>query len=173
MNATTLTSLKDAASSFWNEREPRERNMLLAAAAIILLALIYLLFINPALTGRAQLEKSLPQLRQQAAELQMLSRQPGVAGGAAAGPAEPLTKESLDASLARRGLKPQSTLVSGEIAKVQLQAASFAGIMGWLQDMQTTARMSVTESRIEAQAALDTVNATLTLRRQGAGARNE
>jgi general secretion pathway protein M len=169
MNATTLIGLKDAASTFWNEREPRERNMLLAAMAIILLALIYLLFINPALAGRAQLEKSLPQLRQQAAELQMLSRQAGAAGGDAAAPAASPTKESIDASLARRSLKPQSTLVSGELVKVQLQSASFAGIMGWLQEMQTTSRLAVTESSIEAQAAVDTVNATLTLRQQRAG----
>lgn len=172
MNTSALTGLKDSAATFWNEREPRERNMLLAAAAVILLALIYLFFISPALSGKEQLEKSLPQLRQQAAELQMLARQVGEAGGSATPPA-PVTKESIEASLARRNLKPQSTLVSGELVKVQLQSASFAAIMDWLQEMQTTSRLSVTESSIEALAAVDTVNATLALRQQGAGTKNE
>lgn len=173
MNATTLTGLKNSASAFWNERDPRERNMLLAAAAVILLAVIYLLFISPALDGRAQLEKNLPQLRQQAAELQMLARQAGAAGaGAAPATAAPLTKEAVDASLARLGLKPQSTLVSGELVKVQLSGASFAGIVNWMQEMQKTARLAATEATVEGQAALDMVNATLTLR-QAANARNE
>jgi type II secretory pathway component PulM len=40
----------------------------------VLLALLYLLLIDPAVEGRASCNRSLPQLRQQAAELQAMAR---------------------------------------------------------------------------------------------------
>ncbi len=166
MSATTLDGLKESLSAFWGERNAREKNVLLAAAAVIVLAVIYLLLIEPALSGRAQLERNLPQLRQQAAELQSLAKQATVAGRDTTPPPAPVTKESIDTSLERRGLKSQNTLVSGELVKVQLNSASFAGIVGWLEEMKTSARLSVTEASIETLAAIDTVNATLTLQQQ-------
>lgn len=161
-----MGGLKDMLAAFWQERNPRERNILTVGAAFLLLALVYLLFINPALSGRAQLEKSLPQLRQQSAELQALARQATELNAASTTPAAPVTKESIEADLARRNIKPQSVLVSGDMIKLDLQGASFAAIVSWLDDMQKTARSSLVEGKFDAQSAVDTVNATLTLRQQ-------
>jgi general secretion pathway protein M len=161
--------VKDTLSAFWQERNPRERNILAVGAAFLALALVYLLFINPALSGRAQLEKSLPQLRQQAAELQSLARQATELNAAGAAPTAPVTKETIEAGLARRSIKAQSVLVSGELIKLQLQGASFAALANWLDEMQKTARTSLVEGSFEAQSGIDTVNATLTLRQQGGG----
>lgn len=161
-----MNGLKDTFSAFWQERNPRERNILAAGAAFLVLALVYLLFINPALSGRAQLEKSLPQLRQQAAELQALARQATELNAAGATPAAPVTKESIEADLTRRSIKPQSVLVSGDMIKLQLQGVSFAAVTNWLDGMQKTARTSLVEGNFEAQTGIDTVNATLTLRQQ-------
>jgi general secretion pathway protein M len=161
-----MGGLKDTLAAFWQERDERERKILAGGGAFALVALIYLLFINPALSGRAQLEKSLPQLRQQAAELQALSRQASELNAAAATPAAPVTKESVEADLARRSIKAQSLLVSGDMIKLQVQGASFAALTGWLDDMQRTARTTLTEGSFEAQSAIDTVNASLTLRQQ-------
>jgi general secretion pathway protein M len=161
--------LMSTLSAFWMERNTRERNILAAGAAFLVLALIYLLFINPALSGRAQLEKSLPQLRQQAAELQSLARQATELNAAGAAPAAPVTKETIEADLARRSIKPKSLLVSGELIKLELQGVSFAAIASWLDEMQKTSRVSLTEGNFEAQAGIDTVNASLTLRQQRGG----
>ena len=73
------------------------------------------------------------------------------------------------ASLTGKGLKPQSVLLTGEMAKIQLNAVSFAGIVDWLQDAQKTLRLSVVDASVEAQQKPDTVNASLTLRQQGGG----
>jgi general secretion pathway protein M len=59
--------------------------------------------------------------------------------------------------------------VTGEIVKVQLSSASFAGTIDWLNEMQRTARLSVVDATIDSQAQPDTVNATLTLRLQRSG----
>jgi general secretion pathway protein M len=166
MNATTVNGLKQSLSTFWSERNKRERNMLSTAIAVVVLGLIYALLIDPALSGRRDLEKKLPTLRQQAAEVQALSKEASALSGKAAPPAPAMTRESLETSLARKGLKAQSISLSGELAKVQLNAAPFSGMVEWLAEMQKTARLSVVDAVVEAQAQPDTVNANLTLRQQ-------
>lgn len=166
MNLGILNGLLESLAAFWMERNARERKAIALAALVIVLALIYSIFIGPALAGRAQLEKALPPLRQQAAELQLLSKQATALAGVTAPPAVVITKDSLEAALTRRGLKPQSVVLTGELVKVQFESASFAGIVNWLDEMQKNARLSVVEANIEALAPVDMVNATLTLRQQ-------
>jgi general secretion pathway protein M len=169
MNTSVLGALRDAFSAFWEERNVRERNMLLMAAVAILLALVYLFLLEPALNGRERLQKTLPELRQQAAEMQVLARQMAAAGANRSAPAAPVTKEIVDRALERRGLTAQNALVSGELVRLQFNSASFAAITGWLEEMQRTYRLSVTEASVEATPVVDMVNATLSLRQQRNG----
>ncbi|HJV50521.1 MAG TPA: type II secretion system protein GspM [Noviherbaspirillum sp.] len=164
----TLNALKQSFATFWGERNKREQNLLAAAAAVIVLGLIYVLLIDPALSGRKDMERKLPALREQAAEVQALSREVGALGSKAAAPVPALTRESLESSLAGRGLKPQSVVMTGDLAKVQLNGAAFSSLVGWLADMQKGERLAVVDANIEAQAKTDIVNATLTLRQQRA-----
>jgi general secretion pathway protein M len=168
MNASgKISGLKNTASSFWAERNQRERTMLVAAMIVLVAGLFYVLLIDPAVSGRKDLEQRLPVLRQQAAEVQAMAREAsGLAGKSSAAPAVVLTRESLEASLARKGLKPQSVVLAGDSVKVQLNAASFAGMVDWLEEMRRTARVSVLDASVETQTQPDTINATLTLRQQ-------
>lgn len=166
MNAAAVNGLKQSLLTFWSERNKRERNMLMAAMVVGVLGLLYALFIDPAWSGRADLEKNLPVLRQQAAEVQALSKEAMTLSGKAAPLVSAITRESLEASLISKGLKPQNVSLSGEVAKVQLNAVSFSDMVDWLTEMQKTARLSVVDAIVEAQAQPDTVNATLTLRQQ-------
>lgn len=157
--------LRQRADAFWAERNKRERNLLIAAAVVIVVGIFYALLIDPALSGRRTLEKQLPALRRQTAEVQALAREAGnLRSNAVTPPA--VTKESIDASLNGRGLKAQNVMVNGELVRVQLNAASFSGLLDWLTDMQRGARLSVLDATVEAQAQPDTVNANLTLRQQ-------
>lgn len=165
-STTQLSGLKQSLSTFWSERNKREQNMLLAAIAVIVLGLIYVLFIDPAISGRSEMAKKLPALRQQAAEVQALARESSTAARKNAGPVTTMTKESVEAALAGKGLKPQSVTVTGEMAKVQLNSVSFAGITDWLADMQRSARVSVVDAKVEALTQPDMVNASFTLRQQ-------
>lgn len=167
MNAATqLSGLKTSLSTFWNARNKREQNMLLAAIAVVVVGLIYVLLIDPALSGRADLEKKLPALRQQAAEVQSLAKEAGALSGKASTPPPAITRESIEASLERKGLKAQSVSLTGELAKVQLNGVSFSSTVEWLTEMQRTSRVSVVDAIVEAQSQPDTVNASLTLRQQ-------
>jgi general secretion pathway protein M len=166
----TLTGLLDQSrqsfSAFWAMRDARERAMLAAAALAVTLGLVYALLIDPALSGRDRLNKNLPVLRQQAAQLQTLSKEAAAISGKSAPPSIPMSKENIEAVLVRNGLKPQSVVLSGDFAKVQLAAVSFAGTLNWLDDMQKTSLLSVVDANIAVLDKPDMVNATFTLRQQ-------
>lgn len=168
---SAFSGLKQSVSAFWNERDKREQNMLFAAMAAIVLGLIYALLIDPALSGRADLEKKLPLMRQQAAEVQALSKDAAALSGKAGTQPPAMTPESIESALARQGLKAQNISVSGELAKVQLNGVAFSATVEWLGEMQRDARLSVAEATIDAQAEPDTVNASFTLHQQRGEAR--
>lgn len=62
----------DMVKQFWIERAPRERAILGFGAGVVLIAVLYLVLIEPAWTGIGRLERSLPQQRSLAAELDAL-----------------------------------------------------------------------------------------------------
>lgn len=170
--AGLLNQSRQSFSEFWAARDARERVMLAVAALVVTVGMAYALLIDPALTGRDQLNKNLPVLHQQVAQLQALSKEAAALSGKSASTlagksAAPLTamsKENIEAALSRNGLKPQSVILTGDFAKVQLAAVSFAGTLNWLDDMQKTALLSVVDANIVALAQPDMVNATYTLR---------
>ncbi len=164
--ASRLNEVMQPLSAFWSARNARERTLLAIAAAVIVLGLIYLLLIDPALSGRERTQKNLPVMRQQVAELQAMSKEASGLSAKAGPPVAPLSKESLEAGLMDKGLKPQNVAVTGEIARVQLNSVQFAGVIDWLAEMQRTALLSVIEANVVAQAEPGIVNATLTLRQQ-------
>ncbi|MFT5591417.1 MAG: general secretion pathway protein M [Bradyrhizobium sp.] len=170
---TSIQGARESAATFWNDRSTQERKQLLVISSVILLALLYLLLIDPALSGREQLRNSLPELRQKAAQMQQLSRDAAALSASVPPPPPVLSKVIMDASLATRGLKPQSVVVTEEIVRVQLSSVSFAALVDWLGEVQKTVRLSVIDASITAQAASDTVNATLTLRQLKSESRSE
>ena len=153
-------------SEFWQARNSRERQLLTLGMVFLLLALIYAVLIDPAISARAQLSKSLPQLRQQAAEMQALAKEAASLPQRSAQTVQPVTRDSVAASLGNHGLTPQNLTVSGEIVRVQLSNASFANVVGWLGTARSAALLEVTEANIVALSQPDMVNATLTLRQQ-------
>lgn len=164
--ASSWSSLKSRLAVAWLARTEQERKFLTIGGGVVLGALVYLLFISPAVTGRAQLEKALPQLRQDAAQLRTmaieageLSRQPPAAG-------TPMSREGLVASLTLLGLTPQSVTMTGEFAKVQFSAVPFASLVTWLDGQRRDGRISVQDATIGAQGEGGKVDATLTLRQE-------
>lgn len=154
-------------AKFWAARDARAHTLISAVAVAVALGLYYALLISPALTGRAQLNKNLPELRQQVAQLRALAQDAAAFSGQSAPPPAAISEESIKAALAHKGLKPQSVALDGGLVKVQFTDASFAATLEWLGDMQKTVRLSVVEANIVALAQPDRVNAALTLRQQG------
>ncbi len=164
MNLTgMLDQSRQSISELLEARDARERTMLAVAALVGTLGLAYILLIDPALTGRDQLNKDLPVQRQQVAQMQQLSKETAELSGKSAAPLITMSKVDIETDLARNGLKAQSVILTGDYAKVQLAAVSFGSTLNWLDELQKSARISVIEANIVALAQPDTVNATFTL----------
>jgi len=154
-------------STFWAARNSRERTMLMVAALVVSLGLYYALLIDPALTGRQRLNRNLPVLRQQVAQMQAMAKEATSLSGKSSTPQIPFSKENIEAALARNGLKAQNVMLTGDFAKLQLAAVSFSGTLNWVDEMQRTTLLSVTEANIVALTQPDMVNATIMLHRTG------
>jgi general secretion pathway protein M len=164
---TGMATVVQAGSRYWAERNLREQRMLLAGMAAILAALIYLLLVSPAQTGIARYNRSLPEMRQQVAQLQALTQEAVSLPQGDAAASAPLTREGLEASLQRRGLKAEIS-VSGEIVRLQFAGASFSSLTEWMNEVRTGFQLAVSEATVTAQPTPDIVNASLVLRQQRA-----
>lgn len=157
-----------AGAAFWQARTDQERRFLGVGGTLAGLALVYALLIAPAVNGRAQLLKDLPQLRQEAAEIEALARQAAELARLTPPAAAPVSRASLAQSLTARGLTPQSLSMTGEYTKLQLNGASFAALVTWLDAVRRDSRVAVQDAKIVALPTPGLVDASVTLR-QGAG----
>ena len=165
-----IGAYRERALAWWLSRTEQERKFLAVGGAVVLVSLVYALLLAPAIEGRDSLRRSLPALRQQAAQLQTLAAE---ASSLAANPAPqvpPMTADALNASMAQRGLKAGSLTMTGEYAKVQFNAVSFANLVSWLDAQRRENRVQVQDAAFTALAAAGQVDATLTLRKASAAA---
>ena len=170
--ASNIAQGKERLALAWLARTEQERKVLAIGAALAALALVYGLFVAPALAGKAALEKELPQLRTQNAQLRAMALEAGELARQPVVQVTPMTRESLTASLAALSITPQSVAMTGEFARLQLSGVSFANLVGWLDAQRRENRVGVQESTVTALAVAGQVDASLTLRQDaGAGAR--
>lgn len=151
---------------FWQQRDARERRWLSTGMVSILLALIYLIFINPALSNKAILEKAIPQLRQQVAEMAVMSSQYAKIASQMSSDVPAVTRESVEASLLRRGIKAQTLTSADDIVRLQVTSVAYVNIMEWLLEMQKAARLTVEDAKITGLTEVGQVGVVLTLKQQ-------
>lgn len=157
----------DAIAQFWSERAPREKAILAAGAALVLLAVLYLLAIEPAATGIARLERGLPQARTQAAKLDALLAEvknlKSRAQVAAVAPQE--ARGALEKSLAAAGLKA-ARIVPLADGDLQLAFANvpYATWAAWLARTERELGARATSVNAAATATPGNVDVELALR---------
>lgn len=129
----------DRLLSFWNERAPREKTVLLLLGAIVVLAIVYLALVEPAATGIQRLERGLPQTRSQAAQLdallaevKALKARPQVA---TVSPTE--ARGAIDKSLAAAGMKAARIvpLSDGDL-QITIANVPYASWSVWLASLE-------------------------------------
>jgi len=167
--ATTIAQYRERANALWLVRTEQERRFLTIGGAVVLLAFLYLVLVEPAVEGRAQLRRALPQLHQQAAELQAMAQEAGNLARAPKTQVAPLSRDTVNTSLGGRGLTPQSLSMTGEYIKLQLNNVSFANLATWLDEQRHANRVLVQDAVVTALPVAGQVDASLTLR-QNTGA---
>ncbi len=149
---------------FWAERTERERRILLAGGALLMVLMGWQFLVEPALAGRAYWRERLPALRAERAQMQNLVRQVSAAPPPARA-ASPLDRQTLERSLTDAGLKPQNLNVGEVLVRANFSDVSFAALADWLQQSQRQAQLAVTEASVSAHERIDRVDAALSLRR--------
>lgn len=169
---TAVSQLKDQLALYWLARTEQERKYLTVGGVAVAGALVYMLFMAPALAGREKLRAQLPQLREESAKMQALAQEAGELARQPAPQVAPMTRESLTASLAARSITPASLVVSGDFAKLQLNGVSFASLYGWLDAQRRENRVVAEDVGVTAGSPAGQVDAVLTLRQNtGEGSR--
>ncbi|MET3131817.1 general secretion pathway protein M [Oxalobacteraceae bacterium GrIS 1.11] len=163
-----LGRFKAGAAEFWLARNEQERKTLAIGGCAFGLALVYAILIGPAIDGRAKLKIDLPQLRQDAAEIDALAKEAGLLAQQTPAPLTPMSRDNLNASLAARGLSAQSINLTADYAKLQLTGVPFAGLTMWLDAQRRENHIEVQDAALTAQTTLGMVDAAITLH-QGAG----
>jgi general secretion pathway protein M len=163
-----LTPIINEMQNSWNKREPKERRILAALALVVLVSLIFLIGVFPARQNIDKLEKDLPRLKQQAAEMSALAGQYAQMAQAMAENIPPITRELVESTLSRRNIKTQTISVTNEIVRVQINSVAYSNLMEWLLEVQKVARLSVEEVKLTTASEQGQVTAVLTLRQQRA-----
>lgn len=158
--------LIESFASFWQQRNAKERRLLSAATVLVLLALTYWIFISPALSNKAKLEVAIPQLRLQVSEMAALSGQYAQIATAMTENIEPVSREVLEASLLRKGIKTQSLTASDDIVRLQISSVAYSVMMEWILEMQKAARLTVEEAKLTALPEKGQVSVVLTMKQQ-------
>lgn len=155
----------------WTAMTLRERAMLLAGAGMMVLAILFLVAFEPAWNGRAKLQKELPRLREEAAQLEQLARE---ATQLKAQGQEHVTPggltEALKASLAQKGLEARLAAQPDGSVQVSLGAVHAGVLMTWIETVQRELRVRVSGLKLEQTEKPGTVDAELTFaagRKQG------
>lgn len=156
-----FTTLQESFSQFWQARQERERRFLCAAVAVALLSLIYLVGIDPALTGREQLRKELPVLHQQVAQMHQMAQELGTLPALES--RHEVSRDLVEAALAENALKAQTLSVNDGTVRAQFSAIAMSSLQSWLLALQKSSGLFVDEIKISAQDS-GLVNATVTLR---------
>jgi general secretion pathway protein M len=151
----------------WESRSPRERLVIAALAALLGVA-FYVVLLQSAGRGRAQLHTSVAALRtqaalleRQAAEHQLLRATP--AAPASATDLRTLVQTRVDAARMSATLTRIEALDADHV-QVVFGAVPFADWLGWVAALQAQ-HVSLDAARVEALAAPGMVSATATLSR--------
>jgi len=161
---------RERANVFWLARTEQERKFLTVGGGLLVVLLVYALGIDPAVSGNTRLQKELPLLRQEAAEINTLALQAGALQRQAPVAVPPMTRDSLTQALAARGLTAKSISLTGEYAKLQFNGVQFAGLVTWLDATRRESRIAVQDITVTPLDTPGQVDSAITLRQSAAAA---
>jgi general secretion pathway protein M len=148
---------------WWIGLSRRERIAVLSAAALVLVALLYLAGIEPAWRARTRLTAELPRLRAEAAELDQLAAEAAklkLRTRTLESPAQ--TKAALTRLLTEKSISGAQVREEGERIVVSAKRTEAAAWLAWLKDASNELPLRIAAVRI-ARVGAGLVDAEVTL----------
>jgi len=136
--------------AWWLGLARRERAMTAAAGSLVLLALLYLIAIEPAWKARERLGAELPRLRAQAAEVNSLAQEAkGLTSRGVAVESAATAKTALEQSLARANLGGVRVAVLDERrVAVSAKAVPVTQWLAWAEEVARESRLRIAAVRL-------------------------
>jgi general secretion pathway protein M len=160
---------KERAAEFWQERDVRERRYLIVMTIVICCALVYGVLLSPALRGTKELKDRIPLARQQVAEMANLSKKSAQLQSILNEPVAEISKDTLESTLNRNGIKWQVLSVSDDVVRLQISSVAYVSMMECLVEWQKNNRLSVEEAKLQALPEVGMVSATISLKQLRSG----
>jgi general secretion pathway protein M len=142
------------AAGFWNGRSSRERGVLLAAGALILVAALYALLWDPGLAARKALSAGLPRLRAQLDDMrrqqkEILSLRKKLAAESQRGDLRSLLQASVARASFAKAVQRSESLSSGRVL-LQAGPLDFDAWLEWIETLQRELGVRIDTCRITA-----------------------
>lgn len=157
----------------WQAMAIRERRLVIAAAAFVAGAIVYLLLIEPAWLGRQRLQRELPALRAQLARIDQLADEARQLGTSPAGVETPqAVRARLEQSIDGAGLRPALAQLqqTGSLFDVRFRGVPHAAWLAWVDVAVRDTRLRVVDASVTRESSPGLVTARISLelpRREG------
>lgn len=156
----------------WQSRSPRER-LILVLAAVFVLAVLYVSYIQSASHARTQLDHSVSRLRAEVGrthrigdEIVRLRALPPANQPSRSSDIRAVIQSSIDSAGLASSLRSIEPLDAGQV-RVTFGAVPFVDWVTWVDAMQTAQQLRLDATRIEALTTPGIVSATATFARSG------
>ncbi len=150
--------------AWWLGLARRERAMTAAGGSFVLLALLYLIALEPAWQARERLGAELPRLRAQAAEVHSLAQEAkGLTSRGVAVESAATAKTALEQSLARANLGGvRVTVLDERRVAVNAKAVPVTQWLAWAEEVARESRLRIAAIRISRTSVRAVVDAETT-----------
>ena len=145
---------------------PRERRIVVAGAALLVAAVVWLLLFEPAWVGRQRLQSELPAMRSQLAQVDHMADEARRLGEVPAGSDSPqAVRAQLEKSIEGAGLKPalaQLTL-TGNLFELRFKSVPYAAWLAWLDAASRETRLRIVDAAVTRETGIGVVSVRLAL----------
>ena len=149
---------------FWATMGLRERRLVAVMLAVVVIALLYLVAFEPAWKGRQKLDRELPLLRQEVAQVDALAAEIKRTSAASLTSANLRgLRDEVERSLERAKLKATSIIGNDESLEVRLAAVPFQEVLAWQQVVQKDLRLKTARLAVARDTKAGLVTAQITL----------
>lgn len=159
----------NALTQFWQQRNARERLLLVVVLSLLVVAVWYLFFWQPMVEREAQLERSIANKTEDLAWLQGAAQQlQGRPASAAAQGGNQSVLAITDLVVKNARLKPQMgdlTSVSSNTVRVSFDDAPYDNLLRFIYQLQNKYGVQVTQLVVDKQNEAGQIDARLTLQR--------
>lgn len=145
--------MKDQLRAYWQSRSPRDRQIILAIAAVVLVAFLYAYLWLPMNEARARLRAELPKLRGAAQLMEAQAKEVAQLRGTPAPAAKGAAQDVVNKSAERAGLKgdlTQVTSLSPERTQVTLNAVAFDRWIEWTRTLASESALRIESAQVSA-----------------------